>query len=375
MANVPITDVAQNILKPYINAQDKAYAANIAPVETSPATSAHTAGTQIIYNGVLYTVTANIAANDPLATTGAGANIAVADNVTEQISSQKQALANEAVTRSTLGAKNLLPHNCTSQTTNNITFTLNDDGTVSVSTTSEGASQSTAFNYYYALNDLPLTLGERYILNGCPSNGSGSTFKLDILHLQGETPTDYGTNSSSNEFTYNGKDSSYNDILVRIVIYSGQILTTPITFKPMIRLASDSDATYQPYAMTNKELTDAITPLLPKSSGNGTTVVTPETGWDCYNVWVERSGNVVHIGGSAQYNSDIPVSTETKIFTLKDTSLAPKGNERVISGCGTDAWKTYQPCYVLMGTSGSVYVELPTGTTADVVNFNLTYII
>lgn len=98
MANRPITDFAQNILKPYINNQDKAYAANIAQVETSPATSAHTAGTQIIYNGVLYDVTADIAANDVLATTGAGANIAAADDVSEQISNVKQALSDLGLT-------------------------------------------------------------------------------------------------------------------------------------------------------------------------------------------------------------------------------------------------------------------------------------
>ena len=88
-----IVEVAQNLIKPFINSEDKKYAANIAPVETSPATAAHTAGTQLIYNGVLYDVTANIAADDPLATTGAGANIALANKVTEQISSQKQALS------------------------------------------------------------------------------------------------------------------------------------------------------------------------------------------------------------------------------------------------------------------------------------------
>lgn len=97
MALRPITDFASLILKPYINNQDKAYAANIAPVETSPATAEHTAGTQLIYNNVLYDVTADIAVDDALATTGAGANISAANKVTEQINSQKQALANEVL--------------------------------------------------------------------------------------------------------------------------------------------------------------------------------------------------------------------------------------------------------------------------------------
>ena len=93
-----IVEVAQNLIKPYIVSEDKKYAANVAPVETSPATATHTAGTQIIYNGVLYDVTADIAVNDALATTGAGANIAAADDVSEQISNVKQALSDLGLT-------------------------------------------------------------------------------------------------------------------------------------------------------------------------------------------------------------------------------------------------------------------------------------
>lgn len=95
MANRSIVEVAENILKPYIDAKDKAYAANIAPVETSPATSGHLTGTQIIYNGVLYDVIADIDATDALVV---GTNIAAADDVSEQISDVKQALDNLTAT-------------------------------------------------------------------------------------------------------------------------------------------------------------------------------------------------------------------------------------------------------------------------------------
>lgn len=95
MANRSIVEVAENILKPYIDAKDKAYAANIAPVETSPATSGHLTGTQIIYNGVLYDVIADIDATDALVV---GTNIAAADDVSEQISDVKQALSDLGLT-------------------------------------------------------------------------------------------------------------------------------------------------------------------------------------------------------------------------------------------------------------------------------------
>lgn len=76
-----IVQVVQNLIKPYIDNHDKANANLIAPVEVSPAEAAHSAGTQLIYNGKLYDVTAPIAVGDALATTGAGANISLSADI------------------------------------------------------------------------------------------------------------------------------------------------------------------------------------------------------------------------------------------------------------------------------------------------------
>ena len=50
---------------------------------------------------------------------------------------------------------------------------------------------------------------------------------------------------------YNG----YNDIQISIFVRSGTTLSNAMVY-PMIRLASDPDDTYVPYAMTNRELTE-----------------------------------------------------------------------------------------------------------------------
>ena len=76
-----IVQVVQNLIQPYIDNHDKANANLIAPVEVSPAEAAHSAGTQLIYNGKLYDVTAPIAIGDALATTGAGANISLSNDI------------------------------------------------------------------------------------------------------------------------------------------------------------------------------------------------------------------------------------------------------------------------------------------------------
>lgn len=84
-----VNDGFAKVVKPYIDAQNKKNREIVAPVEVSPAEAAHSAGDQIIYNGILYDVTAPIAAGDALSTSGAGANISAADNIETQIKSVK----------------------------------------------------------------------------------------------------------------------------------------------------------------------------------------------------------------------------------------------------------------------------------------------
>jgi len=79
-----ILQVVQNLIKPYI---DK-IAGTIAPVEVSPSEHAYTVGKQIIYNGVLYSVTSAIAVNDNLEV---GVNIVSASNVLTQMNNKETA--------------------------------------------------------------------------------------------------------------------------------------------------------------------------------------------------------------------------------------------------------------------------------------------
>lgn len=273
MANRPITDFAQNILKPYINNQDKAYAANIAPVETSPATSAHTAGTQIIYNGVLYDVTADIAANDALATTGAGANIAAADDVSEQISNVKQALSNEVVTRSTLGAHNINGTKYLSTINavgTGVNFVVNNDGSITVSNNASSVAQ---------------ILYEKFtadITAQCVLSGGYS----DNVHIYiwdftyGNNPYTDSTKTTRQTAPATASSVSFymeagHEYAAICRVLSGTQIPSPVTLYPMIRLASDADTTYQPYAKNNVELTQENTGLTANAFANGAVNLLP----------------------------------------------------------------------------------------------------
>ena len=91
-----VNDGFAKVVKPYMDAQDKKSREIIAPVEVSPAEAAHSAGDEIIFNGILYDVIAPIAINDVLSTSGAGANISVADNIEAQIKTTKSQIQTAA---------------------------------------------------------------------------------------------------------------------------------------------------------------------------------------------------------------------------------------------------------------------------------------
>ena len=129
--------------------------------------------------------------------------------------------------------KNKLKTSATTQTINGVTFTVNDDGTVSLSGTSTGRA-----NFSMPLS-VPLVDGD-YILSGCPSGGSGNTYYQQA----------YASGSGRGVDTGNGVALvSPTSEITRIVITirNADINTDGLVFKPMIRLATETDATYAPY--------------------------------------------------------------------------------------------------------------------------------
>lgn len=155
-----------------------------------------------------------------------------------------------------MGAKNLLPYPYkeSTKTVNGITFTDNGDGTI----TADGTATSDAVITLYQNNTSILKAG-RYILSGCPEGGGANIYKIQ---------------AAKNNWTFGGSDygagvvlnitneSTQQIQLIRIMVSSGQTVSD-LTFKPMLRLASDTDDTYQPYAKTNKQLTDEIANKVP----------------------------------------------------------------------------------------------------------------
>lgn len=92
-----VSDGFAQVVKPYIDAQDKTTRKILAPVETdeTDASRAYQIGDQLILGGILYDVIAPISQHGIITSTGSGANIEEADNITDQIDAVNSALTNE----------------------------------------------------------------------------------------------------------------------------------------------------------------------------------------------------------------------------------------------------------------------------------------
>ena len=141
------------------------------------------------------------------------------------------------------GVKNLLRITSQSQTISGVTFTVNDDQTITVNGTNTGTSTA-----LFVINDISLPSGIAYTLSGCPSGGSTATYYLGSLDT-----------ANWQEFTVdtgNGNTATLDEpktIRFRIGIRSG-VTVDNLVFKPMLRHAEITDGTFKPYAPTNREL-------------------------------------------------------------------------------------------------------------------------
>lgn len=133
--------------------------------------------------------------------------------------------------------KNLLKVTSTSQTNNGVTFTVNDDGTITVN------GIPSVNTYFYLVGTTGTaqwqTGGKDLIINGCQSGGSTTSYRL-ICRIDGNTwVNDVGDGGSiPSTATYINN--------LGIAIQSGTVCNN-LVFKPMIRLASDTDDTFEPY--------------------------------------------------------------------------------------------------------------------------------
>lgn len=172
--------------------------------------------------------------------------------------------------------KNLLEVTAVTQTINGITFTVNEDKSV----TMNGTATADA---YCGLNQITMYKPGKYVLSGCVNGGSNTYFLYSdvggIYNRTGET-----------EFTID----AYEQRKFLIKVHSG-ITVSNVTIKPMLRLVDTRDGTYESY----KERFDiALAHTLPgiPVSQNGNYTDDNGQQWICDEIDFERGVYVQRIG-------------------------------------------------------------------------------
>ena len=133
-----------------------------------------------------------------------------------------------------LGSKNLIPYPYfdTTKTLNGITFTLNADGSVTVSGT------ATAQAYFKLQQTFSLKKGQ-YFFSGCPKGGAGTTYSLYL------STADYAFYKADigNGISINAEDNKTVSMVINI---AKDTTVENLVFKPQLELGSTATA-YTPY--------------------------------------------------------------------------------------------------------------------------------
>ena len=138
---------------------------------------------------------------------------------------------------------NLLENTATSQTVNGVTFTVNEDKSVTLNSKATGLANLNVISG----GKIPLLKnGEKYLLSGC-TGGNGSTYEIYIYKVDvGYVARNY---NGDTEFIYDSS-ATYN---VGFVVREG-VTVNNLTFYPMIRKASVKNDRYMPYGKGSVEV-------------------------------------------------------------------------------------------------------------------------
>lgn len=228
--------------------------------------------------------------------------------INTDLGSTKQALTNY---ENVCGAKNLLPRATPSGSvvSSPVTYTVGNDGSIIADSNGTAVTANNAFPFFSGKIDLP---SGTYLLNGCPSGGTGK-YRISIIITNSSTNGvravyDYG-DSGDVQFTLSDVEyiSSAN---VYIVGASGNVITNK-KFYPMVRISSISDDTYVPYAKTNNELTDNV------ESEEGT-ITFNTANFTNNSSWVYKFGKTVSLQVAGTLQSTV-VGSNIELMTLPFT--------------------------------------------------------
>ncbi len=243
-------------------------------------------------------------------------------------------------------AKNLFPYPYTenTHTENGITWTDNGDGTITANGTASAVSQYILFPRNVSGN-LTFEKGT-YILSGCPS-GDGTKYRLNYSTSDNSV---FGYEIGSGATLEITDNSIYWGFFATIV--SGATVNN-LVFKPMIRLANNTDDTYEPYTETSSTIPtpNGLCGIKVSSGGN----YTDENGqqWICDEIVKYSDGRGKRIQRIYEYKvENVDAYNAPRAFiTLPLEMMMYDSSNNVLSTC--NRFKTVKNTGVVTNTDNS----------------------
>jgi hypothetical protein len=150
-----------------------------------------------------------------------------------------------------VGSKNFLKNNLSTTTTGDVTYTINNDGSITVSGTPSSDS-------WVTMRGFTIPKG-KYILSGIRGY-SVQNMKWDslVLFSNGTVVQTFnfgGGYGTQDDAIFDTLPYTYDEVAVVLSRYQANVACSGTVY-PMIRIVEDTDPTYQPYSKTNKQLTN-----------------------------------------------------------------------------------------------------------------------
>ena len=178
------------------------------------------------------------------------------------------------------GNNNLLPNTATTQTINDVTFTVNADKSITVN------GLASADTNFIVNHTTEIKKSGNYILKGCPLGGSGTTYYL--RSTRGITALDVGNGSLSVPY------SQGQNLYVYIFIKSG-VNADNLVFKPMIIHENETDTEYHAYNGTTANIPFGQT------VANGVLDITTGKLRVTHKIWQTDGTEIWNDGGNGDY--------------------------------------------------------------------------
>ena len=198
--------------------------------------------------------------------------------------------------------KNLLANTFTPQTINGVIFTVNDDKTITINGTATD-------NILLNVGTILLKANTEYVLSGCPSENESPVCYVELYDTNDillYTETSNGININFDIDTI---------CIYKIRISNGTILDN-IVIKPMIRLASITDDTYEPYYSNPNP--DCPVPIESIGDSGSITVLSRDNigtsitdiGIEGYGIPVPNNGNYTDSNGQQWVCDELIINTD-----------------------------------------------------------------